>query len=81
MSFSLELQPTKVRKLSAKIWFWSFSVGRREKQKQDDDLFAFSPSNQEVLQYRDCVKSYVNGESHIWVALVCSYGVCLCGWV
>lgn len=33
---------------------------RREKQKQDNDLFAFSPSNQEVLQYCDCVKSHVN---------------------
>lgn len=49
MSFSLGLQPTKVRKLSDKSCFWSFSVGRREKQKQDKDLFAFSPSNQEVL--------------------------------
>lgn len=57
MTFSLELQSTKVRKLSDKISFWSFSVGRREKQKQDSDLFAFSLANQEVLQYCDCVKS------------------------
>lgn len=79
MNFSLELQPTKVRKLLEKISFWSFSVGRREKQKQDNDLFAFSPSNQEVLRYCDSVRSYVNGKRHIWVALVCSYGVWLCG--
>lgn len=57
MTFSLELQSTKVRKLSDKISFWSFSVGRRKKQKQDSDLFAFSLANQEVLQYCDCVKS------------------------